>query len=146
MRPTAIELVTRIRQAIDDTILPKVEDKIAASSLRSARVLLDHLAARLEHEPAFLAADNADAHAVLDRAMAAMSTADAEPIRAAVAAAEAGDPAQANDDLQHGVELALAAVRRAPSAAIHDELKAYLARRLERERPMFFPAFTAAPF
>jgi hypothetical protein len=146
MRPTAIELVSRIRQAIDDTILPKVEDKIAASSLRSARVLLDHLASRLEHEPAFLAADNADAGAVLARAIKMLSTADAGPIRAAVSSAETSDPAQANDELQHGVELALAAVRRAPSAELHGELKAYLARRLERERPMFFPAFTAAPF
>jgi hypothetical protein len=124
----------------------RVVTKAAASSLRSARVLLDHLAARLEHEPAFLEADNADAGAVLAKAAEAMSRDDAAPILAAIDAAAKSDPAKANDDLQRGVELAVAVVHRTPSPQAHAELKAYFARRLERERPMFFPAFTAAPF
>lgn len=145
MRPSSSEIVTRIRQAIDADVLPHVDHKLAASSLRSARVLLDHLASRLEHEAAFLSEDNADARAVLDKAVSMLGGDEAAAIEAATAAVST-DPAEANEDYQRALEIAVAASHRAADKSLHREIRAYLTRRLERERGMFYPAFTAPPF
>lgn len=147
MRPSALELVVRVRQAIDDAVLPFVEDKLAASSLRSAKVLLDHAAKLIELEAGFLAEDNADVRAVLAKAATELAGAEQAPaLNAVLAEAEQSDPAKANDDYQRALEIALAAVRQSRAEALHADLRAYIARRIERERPMFFPAFSAAPF
>src|SRR6266850_733991 len=46
MRPTTVELLDSIAQALEDQVLPVVQDKWGASTLRSAMQLLRHLALR----------------------------------------------------------------------------------------------------
>ncbi|HLY57657.1 MAG TPA: hypothetical protein VKS60_18985 [Stellaceae bacterium] len=66
MRPTSRELIERIAEALTDTVLPAVaHDKWAASTVRSATTLLNHLAERVEREVPVLLADNADAEETL---------------------------------------------------------------------------------
>jgi multidrug resistance efflux pump len=146
MRPTPIELVVRIREALDSAVLPHVEDKLAASSLRSARALLDHLASRLANEDAFLSDDNADARAVLAKATAALDGDEAQALQAAMPDLGQDDPAAANEGYQRALEVAIAAAHRRYDTALHAEIRGYLSRRLGRERDMFYPAFTAPPF
>ena len=61
MKPSTREIIENIIKSLDEVVLPVVEDKQAASSLRSARTLLDHLARRVEGDADMLLADNADA-------------------------------------------------------------------------------------
>ena len=68
MRPTSMELLDSIAQALEDQVLPVVQDKWGASTLRSAMQLLRHLALRVALEPRILAADNDDVRRVLSLA------------------------------------------------------------------------------
>ena len=138
MRPSSRDIIESIIAAIDDTILPAVEDKQAASSLRAARTLLDHLAHRIEGETAMVADDNADALATLARLGL-----DAPAGRTA--------PQALNVALQEAVDSSLRdlppAGREPPAQAeIRRELRAYLVRRHARERDMIIPSFLGAPF
>jgi hypothetical protein len=54
MRPGSGELLDAIADALDRQVLPAVEDRWAASTLRSAVQLLRHLALRVECEPQLL--------------------------------------------------------------------------------------------
>ena len=65
MRPTTVELLESIAQALEDQVLPVIQDKWGASTLRSAMQLLRHLALRVPLEAGILAADNDDARRVL---------------------------------------------------------------------------------
>ena len=65
MRPTSVELLEGIAQALEDQVLPLMQDKWGASTLRSAMQLLRHLALRVPFEARILAADNEDVRRVL---------------------------------------------------------------------------------
>src|SRR5258708_12304830 len=65
MRPTTVELLESIAQALEDQVLPVIQDKWGASTLRSAMQLLRHLALRVPLEAGVLAADNDDARRIL---------------------------------------------------------------------------------
>ena len=65
MRPTSVELLESIAQALEDQVLPLMQDKWGASTLRSAMQLLRHLALRVPFEARILAADNEDVRRVL---------------------------------------------------------------------------------
>jgi hypothetical protein len=60
MQPTAQQLVRSIVWSLDERVAPHVEDKWAASTLRSIHCLLEHLAVRVEAEGPLLHEDNAD--------------------------------------------------------------------------------------
>ena len=142
MRPTSRELIESIIAAIDTTILPAVEEKQAASSLRAARTLLEHLAVRVETEPEVLAADNQDAAAVL----AGLGDVPDAGEGGGVLALRARNAA-----LQSAIDQRLRAMpiagRESPAQAeVRRVLRDYLARRLARERDMIFPAFLGTPF
>ena len=133
MRPSSRALIESIIAAIDDTILPAVEDKQAASSLRAARTLLTHLAVRVELESAMLAADNADAAATLEL-----------PDEGGTAAERNLEFQRTIDDMLRGMPIA--GRESAEQAALRAKLRGYLSRRHARERDMIFPAFLGTPF
>jgi hypothetical protein len=159
MRPTTVELLESIAQAIEDQVLPVIQDKWGASTLRSAMQLLRHLALRVPLEAGILVADNDDARRVLtlvsDRlrqlgetglsavAAAALSARSVNPLD--VIAADA-----LNETYLRAVETIIAARDRLRAIdtppQIHRALVDYLQRRLDRERGMFVPVFLSPPF
>src|SRR5271154_4863269 len=66
MRPTTPELISAIVESLERQVAPNVQDKWAASALRSATQLLNHLAVRVERESEVLAEDNRDVRQVLE--------------------------------------------------------------------------------
>jgi hypothetical protein len=145
MTPTSKELIQAIIAAIDTTVLPQVEEKQAASSLRAMRTLLEHLAVRVEIEPDVLAADNKDAEDTLRRVGRALPAASTSSSASLVNLNNHNNALQALVDSEL---LTLPAVgsETAEQATTRRELRGYLARRHGREREMVFPAFLGAPF
>jgi hypothetical protein len=160
MRPTSRELLEGIAAALERQVAPVVQDKWAASVLRSAVQLLAHLGVRVEDEARLLSEDNADARRVLEplsRRIVAGGSAGA--LRAALDEALRPDDSAAwdtlalaacNDRYQSAIELLvrhrelLAQVTGDGTA--HEELRAYLQRRLAREQHLYFPSFLGPPF
>lgn len=159
MRPTSVELLESIAQALEDQVLPVTQDKWGASTLRSAMQLLRHLALRVPLEPRILAADNDDVRGVLALArdrLAQLGETDLAAAAAAALNAGAVDPLDVvavdalNETYLRAVETIVAARDRLlPLDAghmIHRSLTDYLQRRLERERELFLPVFLSPPF
>lgn len=160
MRPTSSELIRGIAAALEGTVLPALgEDRWAASTVRSAMTLLAHLAERVRVELPLVLADNEDAADTLQAVVRGPRPAAANPALFAAIADLLAEPApvSAHDlDVQEAlnrryqalIEKLLRDCRDAAHMhAIHAELNAYLRRRAERERPLYFPAFTkGAPF
>ena len=165
MRPSAREIIEGIAWTLDNRVAPHATEPWAASSLRSIRGLLQHLAERVEVEGPLLADDNADLRAVLAGALgrlggngAAWQTL-APGIRAALERVwrdPAAYPTVASLSEENGALSALVErlihalhadglddlARAATMAAVRE----YLARQAERERPLFLPAFTGPPY
>jgi hypothetical protein len=158
MKPSTREIIENIIKSLDEVVLPVVEDKQAASSLRSARTLLDHLARRVEGDAEMLLADNADARQVLAAIVAqfADQPASAPLVKFLAADTEAlpgtiTELQSRNEAMQHVIDVTLrglppAGAEAAVEAAIRAALRGYLDRRLARERDMIFPAFLGPPF
>ncbi len=159
MRPTSVELLESIAQALEDQVLPVMQDKWGASTLRSAMQLLRHLALRVPLEPRILAADNEDVRRVLALARERLTQLGETDLAAAAALALDAGPADPldvvavdalNDAYLRAVETIIAARDRLrpldAGHTIHQSLTDYLQRRLERERDMFLPVFLSAPF
>jgi hypothetical protein len=161
MRPSTHELLESIAVALERQVAPVVEDKWAASVLRSAVQLLGHLAVRTEGEARVLRDDNADARQLLEAIAPklAVDRPDAAQLRVAVAQAlqseevplcDTADLASRNDSYQSAIELLIRnrdLVRELTrDSSTHEELRAYLKRRLAREHHMYFPSFTGPPF
>jgi hypothetical protein len=152
MQPSARALIEAIIKSLDEVVIPVVTDKLAASSLRSARALLDHLARRVEGEAEMLRADNADALAVC-RAIAARfgGRQAVSSIAAFLHAGPDGSAQGLNQTMQTVIEATLRGLP--PAGAESDEeaeiramLRDYLGRRFALEREMIFPAFLGPPF
>ena len=158
MKPSTREIIENIIKSLDEVVLPVVEDKQAASSLRSARTLLDHLARRVEGDADMLLADNADALVVFTTIASRFAGQKAASSIQAFLSTGGDESAQSiatlqvrNEAMQNVMDLALrglppAGAEGADEAAIRAELRAYLGRRLARERDMIFPAFLGTPF
>jgi hypothetical protein len=159
MRPTTVELLESIAQALEDQVLPVVQDRWGASTLRSAMQLLRHLALRVPLEAGILAADNDDARRILTLAsdrLRQLGETDLAAAAAAALSARSVDPLDvvAADALNEGylraVETIIAARDRLRAIdtppQIHQTLVDYLQRRLDRERGMFVPVFLSPPF
>jgi hypothetical protein len=159
MRPTTVELLDSIAQALEEQVLPVVQDKWGASTLRSAMQLLRHLALRVPLEAGILAADNDDVRRILtlvgDR-LSQLGETDLAAAAAAALSAHSVDPLDViaadavNETYQGAVEMIIAARDRLRTIdtppQIHRTLVDYLQRRLDRERRMFVPVFLSPPF
>jgi hypothetical protein len=161
VRPSSRELLEGIAVALERQVAPAVQDKWAASVLRSAIQLLGHLGVRVEDEPRLLREDNADARRVLENLAPSIAGggADAAPLRDAVVDALARDQPDAcdtralaagNEAYQSVIELLVrhrALVEKLTGdRAVEDELHGYLQRRLAREQHLYFPTFLGPPF
>jgi cell division septum initiation protein DivIVA len=159
MRPTSAELLETIAQELEDQVLPVVQDKWGASTLRSAMQLLRHLALRVALEPRILAEDNEDARGALTLAHDRLTQLGESDLAAAAAAAldsHSADPLDVvaadviNEKYLRAVETIVAARDRLrvidDPPTTHQLLVDYLQRRLEREHGMFLPVFLSAPF
>jgi hypothetical protein len=159
VRPTSAELLDSIAQALEDQVLPLIQDKWGASTLRSAMQLLRHLALRVPLEPRILAADNDDVRRILTLAHDRLTQLGETDLAAAAAAAlspRSADPLDVvaadaqNETYLRAVESIVAARDRLRAVdgppTIHQSLIDYLQRRLERERAMFLPVFLSPPF
>ena len=159
MRPTTVELLDSIAQALEEQVLPVIQDKWGASTLRSAMQLLRHLALRVPLEAGILAADNDDVRRMLtlvgDR-LRELGETDLAAAAAAALSAHSVDPLDViaadavNETYQGAVEIIIAARDRLRTIdtppQIHQTLVDYLQRRLDRERRMFVPVFLSPPF
>ena len=159
MRPTTVELLDSIAQALEEQVLPVIQDKWGASTLRSAMQLLRHLALRVPLEAGILAADNDDVRRILtlvgDR-LRQLGETDLAAAAAAALSARSLDPLDViaadavNETYQGAVEMIIAARDRLRTIdtppQIHQTLVDYLQRRLDRERRMFVPVFLSPPF
>jgi hypothetical protein len=159
VRPTSAELLDSIAQALEDQVLPLIQDKWGASTLRSAMQLLRHLALRVPLEPRILAADNDDVRRILTLAHDRLTQLGETDLAAAAAAALSPRSADSldvvaadaqNETYLRAVESIVAARDRLRAVdvppTIHQSLIDYLQRRLERERAMFLPVFLSPPF
>jgi hypothetical protein len=163
MRPTSAELIERIAEALDTTVLPAVaDDKWASSVVRSATTLLAHLAKRVEREAPILLADNEDARTTIETVAADQTLLSSYPAlhrsvlevlepTAEVPAFDAVALDARNREYQAVVEQLLrrlhdAAKPDSAEAQIRLSLRAYLKRRMEREKELYFPAFVGPPF
>lgn len=158
MRPTNVEILDAIAAQLESQVLPAVDDKWAASTLRSSLQLLRHLALRVAVEPSIAADDSADVRAVLKQLRELLSAPELCDLKALVAAAQANPDAapydiaarDANDEAaQAAVEAIVTARSRVHAAigslAVHDLVVAYLQRRMRRERELFLPVCLTSP-
>ena len=166
MRPSARELIEGVAWSLQEKVVPVTEDKWAASTLRSVRCLLEHLAQRVEVEGPLLFEDNLDARGTLANARRHLLGAAHEGIHewcdqvAAGLAAPWRQPGEypgvasltgENDMLRELVDLGIrilheaGAVTDSPRGQAREELDGYVRRRLARDQPMFSP-FMAGVF
>jgi hypothetical protein len=159
MRPTTRELIEAIVVALEQQVTPAVADKWAASALRSAVQLLNHIALRVENEGRVLIEDNADIRRVLTGIAPVLADrSELGPLLDAISRSLAGSEpppydaarlSECNEEYQAAVELLLrnreALNQATGTSEWHDALRAYLARRLDREQQLYFPVFTTGP-
>jgi hypothetical protein len=161
MQPTARTLIDRIADALDETVLPSLsQDKWSASTVRSAVTLLRHLAKRVELEAAVIAADTADAHTVLTGLLPRIRPGEDAELKAKIAAilAEPAPPSfdtpaldAQNTRYQAVFEQLLrdqydGGWTNEQAQPVRGAIRAYLRRRLARERDMYMPEFSGPPF
>jgi hypothetical protein len=156
MRPTTPELISAIVESLERQVAPNVADKWAASALRSATQLLNHLAVRVEREGRVLAEDNQDARRVLEAALPRLAAhPDLAGVRGAVQGAlnesepslqDTGSLDARNEHYQAAIEALLRDAGVRALDELYQSLRGYLHRRLEREHALYFPVFTAPPF
>jgi CheY-like chemotaxis protein len=160
MRPTTRELIDAIVTALEQEVAPLVQDKWAASVLRSATQLLNHLSLRVEDGARVLIEDNKDVRYVLETVYRSLSVnADTASLRAAVEEALKATESPHHDvaalDARNeaylvAVETLLkhrSLVRQATGGtSVQEQLREYMRRRLKREHHLYFPVFTGPPF
>jgi hypothetical protein len=156
MRPTSPELISAIVESLERQVAPHVEDKWAASALRSATQLLNHLAVRVEREGGVLVEDNQDVRRVLEAVLPRLAAHPdlAGPHAVAQEALNESEPNlqdrasldARNESYQAAVEALLRHAGVRALDELHQSLRGYLRRRLQRERALYFPVFTGPPF
>jgi len=154
MKPSVEQMLEAAQLALREHVAPLATDQWAASALRSVDVILSHLQARVPVEGPMLYEDNRDLAGVLAKAVDLDLGAN---LREALDAFAAEQPAMneypsvnALADLNikgRGLldELLIFCHAR-NEEVVHDALRGYLERHLERERPFYFPVFVGRPF
>lgn len=158
MRPSTPELLDSVAAALEAQVLPSVQDKWAASTLRSAMQLLRFLALRVAQEPQILREQAADLHATLAQLAPLLAQPQLADLHAAVMAVLQTTQPAAHDvpGLDACCERALACaealiaardrLRSATgSSVVHERLVACLQRQLERERALIAPFQSTPP-
>lgn len=166
MMPSVEQMLEAAQTALRDFVVPNVDDQWAASALRSVDVILSHLQARTPVEGPMLHADTGDLAILLASASAALELADARSSDGTVIvddlAAFARDAAATLAGYAAVADLALLNMRGrqlvddlllfcharrddGAAKAVHDDLRAYLMRHLERESAFFFPTYVGRP-
>lgn len=166
MKPTAKQLIECVTWSLDERVAPLIEDKWGNSTLRSVRCLLEHLSIRVEIEGQVLFDDNADLAAASEEVVTALAGASGVLKERRDALMEVGaivwrEPAayptvasmtvenDARREALDGVIRSLnnsAALDRGVRTRVLDIADAYLRRRLDRDQPMFAPAFMSSAF
>lgn len=160
LKPSSPALLATVRSALKDTVAPELTDIRARSALTSIDMILRHVALRIEDEGQVLTDDAIDARALLGGALGWLdgqgAQACAEAIRAALAITrdpavypslammgeEAGHlRALVRDVLVLLLEHEAAGRADAASDTLHDALRGYLGRQIEREAQLVEPAF-----
>lgn len=160
MRPSTKELLDSIANALDTRVAPTVTDEWAASSLRSIGTLLAHLSVRVERELSILAEGNTDLRKLLAgvcERLEGQSTpsnpsirSDTETLLSGLESREGGavatvaaleeESSALNEQLEQLVHV-VHQDRESLGEAAHGELlasiRAYFARQLEREAPLY---------
>jgi hypothetical protein len=164
MRPNSRQLIESVDWALQNKVLPTVEDKWAASALRSSHCLLQHLAVRVDLEGQLLHDDNADLRSVLaEVADLLVTSGGAQGAEVGAQVADGLEPlwrepgayptvaslSEENIALRELVDTVLLAATggfAAADAQVRAALDAYVRRRLQRDQPLFIPAFLASTF
>jgi hypothetical protein len=156
MKPTAKQLLESITWSLDNKVAPVTDDKWAASTLRSVRCLLLHLATRVDLEGQLLFDDNADLREVLRRVEKSLSPGSewrrliddvlAAEWRPASAYPTVASMTEENDAMRSLVDRLLDALRGTEDNTARAELEAWIRRRLLSDQPLFIPAFMANNF
>lgn len=145
--PTAQDLLTGVIATLEDVLAPALTDEHAQSTCRTAAQLLRSAAVRIAGEQAALHADNADLRGLLGTWAFRLPAAAGEVVAQALA-----DPPVPTLPALEVLEADARALRAALVAAIdsvperdapfrHD-VRDYLARAHERQRPWLQDAFT----
>lgn len=149
--PSVDELLEGIVAALEEGVLPHVQDEHAASTARTAVQLLRSARVRLRAEPAALLEDNADLRAVLLDVGGRRDVQLSEEVLARLASAAAhrappGPPATEDLLAERSVLAAAltAVIDDVPNQAspVRVEARAFLTRSLARRRPWLVDAFT----
>jgi hypothetical protein len=162
MQPTSRFLIESTSEALGTVVLPAIsaDDKWASSTVRSAMTLLGHLAKRVEMEGGILAADNDDARKVLAEVLPKLRKSDDAGLKADIETALSSGKdtpydVPAMDALNTTYQSLFDSLLRDQydgawkddgSQPVRAVIRAYLKRRLERERNIVFPEFAGPPF
>lgn len=166
MRPTIKEIVEGMSWVLDERVAPRIDDKWAASYLRSIQGLLKHISVRSELEAEILWQDIADQRELLagvadlnpedsvwrNLIVAIRKALDARWFDAAKYRSVADMEAENLRYRELISELVVAThehpggLQDAARSAQHERTIAYLRRQLARERPLYYPAFSGRPF
>lgn len=161
MRPSPEELLDSLRLSLNETLLPKVEDRWARYVGTAMDLVLQHLKLRLAHEGDVLAEDDADMLAVLASlgtraaALAEQDTAATAPrweelagLVGAARTAEAGEHGATarNEELRGVVVAVMRWLDEADGAdpaveEMRDEVYRLVRRQVDRTRPLVEPLF-----
>lgn len=158
MRPNTAELLESIVAALEAQVQPVVQDKWAASTLRSATQLLRFLALRVQQEPQILREQAADLRATLTAVSPLLALPTLTDLRAPLQALLAETP-PAPEDLASldaycdralsGIEQLVSARDRVRTATgstdVHEQLIACLTRQMARERELISPFQSTPP-
>lgn len=154
MKPSVEQMLEAAQLALREHVAPLATDPWAASALRSVDVILSHLQARVPVEGPMLYEDNRDLADVLAKAAdfaldaklhERLSTFAAE--QAAMAAYPSVNAlADLNIKGRGLLDELLIFCHAQKEETVHDALRGYLERHLERERPFYFPVFVGRPF
>lgn len=167
MKPTAKQLIDSVTWSLDERVAPLIDDKWGSSTLRSVRCLLQHLSTRVDIEGQVLFDDNADLASTATEIVQSLASASGPLAERRDAFAEVGsrqwrEPGaypsiasmtEENDARRDALDQLLRALDPGEDG-LEPEVRAnvlgladaYLRRRLQRDQPMFAPAFMASAF
>jgi hypothetical protein len=146
MQPNPIEILRCCVENLEQLIIPEITSKHGTSAVNCIRMMLNHVALRLELEPAALAEDNLEKRAILEELAteAQIPSAAREAVASALAGISAdADATSVNEGLRRGFIALL-------DADIPDEvrrrLRAQMRAQIEREGQYTLPALDGPLF
>jgi len=156
MMPTTQQMLAAIQLALQEHVVPKIDDQWAQSALRSVDVILNHLQARVPVEGPMLHEDSNELVSLLGTVAVRLGESDAA-LDAFLAEApgllEGYARVDALQALNHRgreiVDALLVRCHERKGEAAHDavlaDLRAYVLRHADRESGFFFPTYVGRP-